>query len=428
MTSLKLIVKSLFKRKIANLLIIIQLSITIILLINTIIQVKANSYQQNQIKKHLNLDIDRTIHLQISNTNQSEEFIGNYTRFGDYINRLPHVKGFGGYDIINTYFNELKEDNEFIAVRNRLIKGTFKAQWPSAIEIVKVDKGMYNMSNVKITKGTNFSRSNFNKNGEVFSMLAGWDYINVLHINQILTDNMTGTKYKIIGFMDKNSRWFSEQSYIGDMLINLDDKFICPFSEVDKTNINSIRAKAAVLFYEVDNIKNLNETSVLITNKASILNLKISNSSIRNDLKEYNSNFKDIFYLNLILALFIGVMSILGIAITTLSSIITRKKEIGIRIMTGASIFNIIALVIGEIFMLIFISSIISISSIIYNKIKFIKASKFNDILLNPMDNVTPKIILFSILIIMILTIIISIIPIIQIKKLQPKDLIGGKD
>lgn len=96
--------------------------------------------------------------------------------------------------------------------------------------------------------------------------------------------------------------------------------------------------------------------------------------------------------------------------------------------MTGASIFNIIALVIGEIFMLIFISSIISISSIIYNKIKFIKASKFNDILLNPMDNVTPKIILFSILIIMILTIIISIIPIIQIKKLQPKDLIGGKD
>ena len=44
------------------------------------------------------------------------------------------------------------------------------------------------------------------------------------------------------------------------------------------------------------------------------------------------------------------------------------------------------------------------------------------------MDNVTPKIILFSILIIMILSIIISIIPIIQIKKLQPKDLIGGKD
>jgi ABC-type antimicrobial peptide transport system permease subunit len=228
--------------------------------------------------------------------------------------------------------------------------------------------------------------------------------------------------------MNENSRWFSDQSYIGDMLVNLDDKFICPFPKVDKTNINAIRAKAGVLFYEIDDINNLNETSALITNKASMLNLKITNNSIRNDIKEYNSNFKNIFYLNLILGLFIGIVSILGIAIITLSSIIVKKREIGIRMMTGSSIFNITILVIGEIFTLIFISTIISISFIIYNKAKLIKTSKFNDVLLNPMNNITPKIIVFSVLIIIILTGVISIIPILQIKRLQPRDLIGGKD
>lgn len=428
MTSLKLIIKSLFRRKVVNLLIIIQLSITIILLINTIIQIRTSLYQQNEIKKYLNLDIDRTIHLEISNINQSEQFIINYNELEEYINGLSHVKGFGGYDIINTHFNELEDDSKFIALRNELVKGTFKAQWPSAIELVKVDKGTYNLSSIKVIKGTNFSESSFNKNEEILPMLAGSDYINILNINQILTDHMTGAKYKIIGFMNENSRWFSDQSYIGDMLVNLDDKFICPFPKVDKTNINAIRAKAGVLFYEIDDINNLNETSALITNKASMLNLKITNNSIRNDIKEYNSNFKNIFYLNLILGLFIGIVSILGIAIITLSSIIVKKREIGIRMMTGSSIFNITILVIGEIFTLIFISTIISISFIIYNKAKLIKTSKFNDVLLNPMNNITPKIIVFSVLIIIILTGVISIIPILQIKRLQPRDLIEGKD
>ena len=111
-----------------------------------------------------------------------------------------------------------------------------------------------------------------------------------------------------------------------------------------------------------------------------------------------------------------------------ISSILNRKKEFGIRISTGASINYIKRLIIGEVSFLAISSSIISIAIVFINNLQSYKFSKYNDIGINPMENISLSCILFVFLVMMIIVIITTFLPLKKLKNLQTKDLIGGID
>lgn len=428
MTYIKIIFKSLFKRKISSLFIIIQLTITIVMLLSSFIMLNSTNYLQDQVKEK-GLDLNKTMKLNIYNPTFTDTFKENYNQLEDYINSIPEITNFGGFDLTNSIFEELETNDKYIALRKNVIKGTFKEQYPTSSEMLLIDKGIYNLLNLKITDGRELREDDFFKDEQkITPLLAGENYKNVLKIGEILTIQDTNSKYEIVGFIDKNSSWFNEQDYISNMLINLDDKFIIPYNNSEKISTKDILSKSNAIFYVINNEDKINYINNIIETKANSLNLRVKSNSISEELFNFKKSVNDIVYTNLFLSIFLIVLSCLGISTVMISSILNRKKEFGIRIATGASINYIRKLIIGEVSFLAIISSVISILIVFINNLQSYKFNKYNDIGINPMENISPKCIVFVFLIIMIIVIITTFLPLEKFKNLQTKDLIGGID
>ncbi|WP_252237013.1 ABC transporter permease [Clostridium sp. CH2] len=428
MTYIKIIFKSLFKRKISSVLIMIQLTITIVMLLSSFIMLNSTNYLQDQVKGK-GLDLNKTIKLNIYNAEFTDTFKQNYNKLEDYINSIPEVTSFGGFDLTNTVFDELEKNDKYIELRKNIIKDTFKEKYPTSSEMLMIDKGIYNLLNLRITEGRELKQDDFYKDEQkIIPLLAGANYKNVLKIGEILTIKDNNYKYEIVGFIDKNSSWLNDQDYISNMLINLDDKFIIPYNNSEKVSNLDILAKCNAIFYAVNSEDRVNYVNNLIEAKANSLNLRVKNYSISKELLNFKESTNDIINTNLFLSIFLIILSCLGISTVMISSILNRKKEFGIRIATGASINYIKRLIIGEVSFLAISSSIISIAIVFINNLQSYKFNKYNDIGINPMENISLSCILFVFLVMMIIVIITTFLPLKKLKNLQTKDLIGGID
>lgn len=428
MPSIKIAIKSLSKRKLSSILFIVQLSITIFILNSSILQIKANSYQEDQIKKYLNLDMNTTMHLSLYNVTQSEDFLYKFLLFEEFINTLNGISSFGGYDLTNTSFKEIQNNERFLDKRRELTKGSFKEKYPSAVELFKMDLGVYQLAKLEIVQGRNFEDSDFETDQEFTPIVIGNDYSQIIGLNQVITDSNTGIQYKVIGFIGNNSRWFNDQDFIGNMLISLHDKFIVPYSLAEKKSLDNILAKSGALFYTVNNEFDKENINMIIENKARELNLGAESKTIEEELSLYKQNNREIIFSNLFISAFLGFMSVFGLITVSLSTVLARKREFGIRMITGADKSYLKFLIIEEIFIIIAISALFSSLAIwIMNQLALQKMIKNGEIL-DPMKNISLEIILISLLIVIGITLLSSIIPVQKINSLKPVEMIGGND
>jgi len=428
MPTLKLALKSLGKRKLTTILFIVQFTITIYMLHSAVMSIKVNSYQVNQINKYINVDIDKTMHLTIFNKAFSEYFVSSFLILTEYLNNLPGVEGFGAYDLSNTSFAEVENDNAFLTKRKELTKGSFKEQYPSSVEIIKMDQGVYKLAKLPIVQGRSFQDSDFNTDQKIIPILIGEAYSQIIKLDQMITDSHTGIQYKVIGFVGNDSRWFNDQDYIGNKLVTLSDKFIAPFSYSENTMAMAILTKSDSLFYTLNNTEERENISMLIKNKAKELNLGIECKSIREELLLYKQNNKETIFTSLFICTFLGVMSLFGLITVSVSTVLARKREFGIRMVTGASKSYIRSLIIKENFIIIAISALLaSLVILTMNYLAVEQAIKDGE-QLNTMQNTNLEIIFLSIIIIMVITFFSSIIPIQKVNSLKPVEMIGGND
>lgn len=424
MPSTKIALKSLGKRKLTTILFIVQFTITIYMLHTAVMGIKINSYQESQINKYLNADIDKTMHLTIFNVTYAEYFRSSFLALAEYINNLPGVEGFGGYDLTNTFFAELENDNAFLTKRKELTKGSFKEQYPHAVEIIKMDQGVYQLAKLQIVQGRSFQDSDFNPDQKTIPILIGEAYSQIIKLDQMITDSNTGIQYKVIGFIGNDSRWFNEHDYIGNKLVSLSDKFVAPFSSSE----NSILEKSNSLFYTLSNTEEQENISMLIENKAKELNLGIACKSIREELLLYKQNNREIMFTHLFICIFLGVMSLFGLITVSVSTVLARKREFGIRMVTGASKAYIRSLIIKENFIIIAISALLASLAILTMNYLAVKQAIKDGEMINPMQDSSLETVLLSIIIIMGITFLSSILPVHKVNSLKPVEMIGGND
>jgi putative ABC transport system permease protein len=422
---MKLALQSLGKRKLTTLLFIVQFTITIYVLHTAVMGIKAGSYQENQINAYLNADIDKTVHMSVFNASYSELFLSNSLLLADYINRLPGVEGFGGYDVTNTSFEELQNDDGFLALRRELTTGSFKEQYPSAVEIIKLDPGVYQLAQPHVVRGRNFQDSDFNPDQPIIPILIGEDYASVIQLEQLITDSHTGVQYRVIGFIGQEGRWFSGGDYVRGKLISLSDKFMAPFSSAED---DQTLYKSGSLFYTLSNTAEREQIDQLIENKARELNLGITCQSIREELRLYKQENKEMIFTSLFICAFLGVMALFGLITVSISTVLARKREFGIRMVTGASKAYIRSLIIAENFMIITIAAVFASAAILNMNYSAAQQAILDGELLHPMLDTNLTVIFGSIIMMAVVTLLASILPIQKINALKPVEMIGGND
>ena len=233
---------------------------------------------------------------------------------------------------------------------------------------------------------TNITASMFEiSNDEYLPVYVGYEYKNILSLETVLTLSRTNQKYVIKGYI-QNEKWLNNDDFISFAPISLDNKFIIPFSELDKKdNITQESTNGKIFIYLGNNESDKNKYIQEINTYAEENGIKLNITSVNELIDNYKNANQNIINSNIFLAIMVSICAITSIISTISILVLMRKKEYGIKIAFGYTKKKIIFSLITEVITLEFCSAFISYL-IIYLKTLNNK-SVFNEVYLQTLGS-----------------------------------------
>lgn len=413
--------KELWNRKIISVLIVFQFTLGLFHFITSVNIYYSMNYLSNNNK--CLLDINTTYFMRTYNKKQYKDF---NQEMKDSVNKvyeaLINSKLIEGYGSYNTYMPfELKNSSKPITeeLKSSLINPQTHVDKPT-IETIMIDKGYYDMLKKSLSKGKGFTAADFEKKPEEKQgVILGSFFEKYFDIGDIINN-----KFIVYGFLKKDK--FIPIQNVGNIYAKFDKRMILP-------NTNYTMNDSESRYYELvqgtllklKNKEDADAVNKLLLDKGKDLQFYIKNlgEDIHDENVAVNKNEKPIIIMEII----IGAFFILGIVVTTLASILIRKREFGIKLAFGESLKGIFYQLLIENFITFFIGFVLSL---VYFRIKYADVIRnanatgiagIFDVKLNLPILVIVFLITFSIVIIANM-----IILELFLKKLEPKELIGG--
>ncbi len=358
--------------------------------------------------------IDNIYTLKIVNSkdNQAETI----TNIKNFISSLDEEIYTGAFYETGEYFNELETNSEYIRKNQTIYKNTYRENSPEISEVIYVDAQLFNMLDTNITASM-FEISN----DEYLPVYVGYEYKNILSLETVLTLSRTNQKYVIKGYI-QNEKWLNNDDFISFAPISLDNKFIIPFSELDKKdNITQESTNGKIFIYLGNNESDKNKYIQEINTYAEENGIKLNITSVNELIDNYKNANQNIINSNIFLAIMVSICAITSIISTISILVLMRKKEYGIKIAFGYTKKKIIFSLITEVITLEFCSAFISYL-IIYLKTLNNK-SVFNEVYLQTLGSSS---IIYMIIMLFLVCLLILILPLIIINHYEPSDLIRG--
>ncbi|WP_416808088.1 ABC transporter permease [Bacillus thuringiensis] len=297
---------------------------------------------------------------------------------------------------------------------------TFRDDRPT-ITTIFVDENYYKMLQLPLKSEEGFLHEDFKKNSEEKTKVLMGSYFK----KYFQVGDTINNQYTITGFLPENK--FIVNNNTTNAYSKLDYVMIIPMSSnrVEKYEAMFLRLhQSTVLYLRKDaDVKKLEE-SIQLKGNGGTFYLKNLGDEINEDVT-FNS-YSEIP--QLIVGILFILFSIVGIVVTTIISILMRKREFGIKIAFGESKFgmfiqivleNIIVAIVGLGMSLVYFSWRYGV---LLQMSKDLKESTVLDFKLN-----MP--ILFLVFLFLLLIIVVSnVIVFLFIRKLEPKTLIGGME
>lgn len=433
-------IKSMSKRKVSIILIILQYIIGFSALISFAVFYNSIHQFSNEFEKIT--DISKTS-LMYNSTGiealSTEKQKPNYNDFYKYIQGNSDVKNFGTYTYYskNLVLNNLNNvEREELANNLNVFNFHSKSNIKPSSEYVQVnlmiiDEGLNNFIKFPISQGKDFSSKDFHED-DMRNVLLGSTYEKYFKIGDVITlQSDKEEKLRISGFIKNNSYFYNQGVEITSSLINLNSIIVIPINKVEELDeqILTSRIQNGLLLQLNDNA-NFQDISKKINLKATELRLSEHNEKLNTILKSVINNFINANLPKIIIGICFLVFSSVGLITSLIVTIFGKKREIGIRLACGASIFNIFNSLVLEMIFISLISFIGAIGEYLIENKGSIQLIKKEYAYLTIIDiygiDIFTLIELFIVVIVVL--IVISLIIFKQLKKLQPKDLIGGME
>lgn len=325
----------------------------------------------------------------------------------------------GAYDESGEYFDELRENQEYISLNEKAYAGTQLATTPSATEVCFFDVELLNLISDGPLQET---FQPIEQNGVTYMPLyVGKDFENILSIGDILTLSRNGSKYIVQGFL-YDKRWFNDSDPITMPIVSLNHKFFAPFSAIDKTdNITQQSTVGKILILSEQDSQELKNS---ISKKALQLGIKLRITSISDFIKQWTEDNHQILRLNYFMTAIVLICSAISMISTLCVAVLLKKKEYGIRIAFGTTKQQIIFSLCVEIVILNVIAGVISFAYS-YHNFSSSSIKSFREIYINTLCSYS---IIGLILLVIFLTVIVLLIPVIILNRYNPAELIKEDD
>lgn len=404
---MKEILKSISKRKLFNCLLFLQLLFSILYFLLSAISIQSVVTDKDTVYKELDSNPSRTIQIEIQNEDSK-----NFSKFKADVLNSNVVETFTGWD------------NNFLTPTTHVF-----ADLSSDIDKVTVDKDCNKLKKIIIKSGRYFNNddhSNKKVNGskkKPLSMIIGSEFAhnNNLKVGDIYKDFMD-QYYKVVGILEPNSKWFYSEVTSGDIMM-LDNAVMVAY--VENSDIYMMES-SIMYFYSIvkDNVST-DEAIATINNLAKKYNIIQEPKVISSELVQLNEENLEKNSGWLIIAIAIMVFVAIGTSILIMSHMYMRRNEIGIRMANGYSFKKILLLLWGEFFV---VSLLAFLSALIYTMLycaggKMAMSSTY----FISSYHLNGSVVLISIGIFLLMCIPSLLVLVFKLRKVQPKDLIGGK-
>ncbi|KMP95728.1 ABC transporter permease [Bacillus cereus] len=369
------------------------------------------------------LDVESTYFITYDMTTdrlKADQF--NKGQIEEIYNKIQQNKDVISYGTYEKEIIELESSNR--PLQNSMIddlkQKTFKIEEPT-IKTISVDENYYKLLHLPLQAKEGFSHEDFQKKREEKTkVLIGAYFKKYFRIGDTIND-----QYTIIGFLPENK--FIVNNLGSNGYLKLDRAMILPMpiDRYEKYELMFLRLhQSTIITLQKDaDVKKLQEAIQLKGNDVTLYLKNLSEEINENVISNKESE---------IIGLIVGGLFILfiiaGIVVTTIVSIIIRKREFGIKLVLGESKY-------GVLFQIILENICIAIAGMVMSMVYFLWrygshlqfSNDFNFVSVLNINLDLP--ILFLVFLFLLLIIIVSnVIVFLFIRKLEPKTLIGGME
>lgn len=227
---LKLSLKEIKKKKFFSLLMLVVCTVAMHTVISSITNAAGTAFQQMIFEHNMGYDLDTVLHLDYQYTEETADFTEVLTQYRAYISMLDGVKAVGMQDVAGTYFSELIDSAAYRAINARIIAGSIYEDYPAQAQLLCVDESL-----LGLVKG-GISAYHESSDGGL-PIYASELFKEALPIGMTLTDERTGSKYEIVGYVPTGNKWIDENDLIRFPMVSMDGWFVAPFTAESETDI-----------------------------------------------------------------------------------------------------------------------------------------------------------------------------------------------
>lgn len=399
---MKEILKSITKRTLFNILIFLQVLFSILYFFITTISMQAVVNSNISAKNELDSNPKRTLHMEIQNEDSK-----NFSKFKEELLNANLVDGLTGWRN-----SDLTPDTHVIGEKG------------DSFDNVQLAKGSEKLKKINVATGRYFTDADFKKENATgskskpFSMILGSEFAN----NQNLKvgdsyHDVNDKYYKVVGILEPNSKWFRQTVSEGNIMVMDNAVMVAYVNDPENPLMH---------YYSILNDNVNSDDAIYKINKiAKKYNIVVEAKTISTELNETYSESvsQDISWV--IFSLIILVFVTIGTSILIVSHMYMRKNEIGIRMACGYSFKKVLLLLWGE-FLVVSILAFLSSLLIAYISYSGGKEIMFSAYYFSSF-HLSYGIVLIGIGVFLLMCIPSLLVLVFKLRKVQPKDLIGGK-
>ena len=230
MNILRLALTGLFRKKFYTLLLFAVCFAAMQTVLSGITGAAGFFYQQKIFEASVSVELDRVLHLDYQYTEETPEFAGVIRQYLDYIGTLPGMAAVGQFDAEGVYFSELKDLEAYKSVNGALLKGQTYEDYPGISRLLHADAAMLPFVEGGVTGYADPG------NGSL-PLYVSEVFREILPIGQTLTEERTGERYEVMGYIPKGAVWVEEDDLIRFPVVSLDGWFLAPFSGQSRSDI-----------------------------------------------------------------------------------------------------------------------------------------------------------------------------------------------
>lgn len=342
------------------------------------------------------LDINKT-YLLMPNANMNTVMNGSFEKVFNKLDQIKGIKYVGSYHYVeesNSIFNK---------------------------DMLSINYGMLNFLNLKINYGRNFNKDDFkySYSGKI-PIIIGDNLSNIyalgenIYINNSKTDN---SNFQVIGILKEDQKFF-KNDILNAGLVDLSNVILIPSNFDFAASLNTYGRN--LLYIPNGSEVIISEIDSLFKEYKIPFSISLIKNSVENQYKD------DLNILNgyLIINFSMIIFSLFGIVVTMIMLVESRKREFGIRLATGATKSYLYSLILGEMLVTDVIGFIFGL--LIYrleggSTIEYSLSQSF-------FEFYNFKVIGAMIGISLALIILFSLNVIVRIYKMEPRELIKGRD